>query len=260
MCPCPVSYRMNPVKNNKVVFLVGGKGSRLGSLTTKIPKPMIDIAGTPMLEHIVRHVQGFGFTNFLFKTNYLSEVIERHFGKGDKYGVNIEYLVEQEPLGTGGGLSFLKNETGPVKIVYGDVLFNIDLNKLLSYHKKNKADATLVVFETEHPEDSDILVMQNEKVVSIIHKPGNRKFGNLANAALYIFEPKCFAEIPSTGTYNLDKDLLPRLIEKGFAVYGYKIKDGEYIEDAGTPVRLAKVEQYIMSGKLSFKKGHDTIN
>ena len=117
-----------------------------------------------------------------------------------------------------------------------------------------------MVFETEHPEDSDILVMQDEKVVSMIHKPGSRAFGNLANAALYIFEPKCFAEIPQSGTYNLDKDLLPRLIEKGFSVCGYKINDGEYIEDAGTPERFAKVERYITSGKFSFKNGYDTIN
>lgn len=241
-------------KNNNIksVFLVGGKGTRLGSRTLRVPKPMLKIAGAPMLEHIVLHMRGFGFTNFLFKTQHLSDVIEDYFGDGSKYGANIKYFIEQEPLGTAGGLSVLKDETNPVIVIYGDVLFNINLDKLLQYHRENRADVTLSVFETKHPEDSDILVMEDEKVVRMIHKPGSQKFGNLANAALYIFEPKCFADIPESGAYNLDKDLLPSLINKGFNVCGYKMKTGEFIEDAGTPERFKRVERHIELGMFPF--------
>lgn len=238
------------LSNIKAVCLAGGKGERLGALTKNIPKPMVQIAGKPMLEYIVRHIQSHGLTDFIFKTHHLSHVVEKYFKSGEHIGVQIQYLVEPEPWGTAGGLRFLKDEKNPVLIAYGDVLFNIDLHKLIQFHRASAADATLVVFETEHPHDSDIVIMEGEKIARMIRKPGSSEFGNLAGAALYMIEPRCFAHIPEDGAYDLDVELLPLLIEKKYRVCGYKTN--EYIEDAGTPERLQKVTNDIASGRVFY--------
>lgn len=230
----------------KVVFLAGGKGTRLGSLTDKVPKPMVRIAGKPMLEYIVRHVRGQGFTDFLFKTHHLSEVIEDYFGSGERFGARIRYFVEPEPWGTAGGLGFLRNEKFPVLVVYGDVLFNVDLARLMAFHFEQKAQVTLTLYKPDHMKDCDVVVLDGKRITRMIRKPQDPMPGCLANAAIYVIAPECFWMIPDRGPFDLDTDFLPQLIRDEFLAYGYRTD--EYIEDAGTLERLQRVTNDIASG------------
>ena len=240
-----------------VVVLVGGLGTRLGEKTKNTPKPMIEIAGAPMLEHTVKHIKACGFSRFLFKQHYLPEIAERHFGDGSQHGADIAYITFEENLDTAGGLSHLKDESSPIFVIYGDELFDIDPNRLLAFHHKRKSDATLLVFETTHPKDSDIVTMDGTRVVDTTYRPNDPSLGNLANAALYVFEPLCFGEIPEMGAFDFGRELIPLLIKKGYNVHGYKLQPDEYMEDAGTPDRFKKVEQDILSGTLTFKKEYN---
>ncbi len=235
--------------DTKVVIISGGKGTRLSSLLDQVPKPMIQIGEKPLLEHLVLHSIRCGFTQFLLKVGYLSEKIQNYFEDGKAFNCKIEYYVEKELLGTCGGLNFLQYEKKPVIVIYGDTLININLLKLLEYHNKKKAQATLVVHESDHPEDSDIIITDNNnQVINLIHKPGTDQFGNISNAALYVLNPECFSEIPQNGVWDFAKNLIPRLIKQQYKIFAYPTE--EYIKDIGTVKRYKEVQEDLRQGKV----------
>jgi D,D-heptose 1,7-bisphosphate phosphatase len=220
----------------KSVVLAGGKGERLGG---DVLKPMIKIAGKPMLTRIIDNAKKYGFKDFIFKTGHMSNVIETYYGDGKYHDCRITYLVEKELLGTAGGLRHLANERMPIIILYGDVITNIDLRKLLHYHLTTSSQATVVVHESKHPEDSDVVIMNEDIIERIVHKPGSRDYGSITNAAILVLNPECFG-LTTGDKMDFGKDLLPLLIEKKFRVHGYFTD--EYIVDVGTPERLREVE------------------
>jgi len=237
------------VYNNKIVILAGGKGTRLQGLLQELPKPMIDINGKPLLAHLIEHSRKQGFNNYLLKTNYLSEKIENYFKDGKKLNVNIDYFIEDQPLGTAGGLKFLAKEKLPVIILYGDVYINFNLEKLLQYHIQINSQATLVVHKSNHPEDSDVVVLDDKlRVVDMIHKPGNKDYGNITNAAIYVLNSECFSEIEDSFC-DFGKDILPKLIKLKYRVYGYK--SDEYMKDIGTIKRYNEVIEDIKFKKIN---------
>lgn len=240
---------MHTFEDIKVLVVSGGKGTRLSTILEEIPKPMISILGKPLLERLLLHAKKYRLKKFLFKTGYLSEKIESYFGNGRNYNCKIEYLIEKELLGTCGGLNFLKNEKNPVIVIYGDTLININLIKLLKYHYSQNAQVTLVVHESDHPEDSDIVVRNDDgQVIDIIHKPGSNQFGNISNAALYVINPECFSEIPEKGVWDFGKNLIPKLIAKKYKIFAYLTT--EYIKDIGTVKRYNEVLDDITHGKV----------
>lgn len=232
----------------KTVILAGGRGMRLASLTGQVPKPMVGLEGKPLLFHILKHSQRYGFHIFLFKTGYMSDQIESYFRDGKGFNCEIKYLVETQPLGTAGGLSFLEREPDPVLVLYGDVVTNVNLRRLVEFHRARQAQATLLIHRSDHPEDSDVVVVdKNYRIQKIIHKPGNKNYGNITNAALYILNPECFSSIPDM-PFDFAKDLFPRLLEAGFNILGYHTD--EYIKDVGTTKRLEEVENDVEEGKV----------
>lgn len=236
-------------ENSKIVILSGGKGTRLSALLDDIPKPMIQINQKPLLEYLVIHSRKYGFKNILFKTGYLSEKIKSYFGKGEKYGCTIEYFDEKELLGTCGGLNFLSNEKEPIIVIYGDTLLNVNLTKLLKYHYDKKSQATLVVHQSDHPEDSDIIISDKDNnVIDLVHKPGSKMYGNISNAALYVLNPECFSHIPTNDRFDFAKDLIPDLLKRKYRVFSYYTED--YIKDIGTTKRFEEVNIDIQKGKV----------
>ncbi len=237
-----------PFDKIKTVIMAGGKGTRLYPLVQDIPKPMILIQNKPLIHYIINNSRKWGFSQFLLKLCYMPEKITSYFRKNSYFGGKMDYFVETEPLGTAGGLKFLEKEENPVFILYGDVMLNVNLKKMLKYHLSIGADATLLIHKSKHPEDSDVVILgEDYKIQKIIHKPGSKDYGDITNAALYIFNPICFSFI-SEGKSDFGKDIIPDLINKGMKVYGYYTE--EYMKDVGTVERIKEVEEDIINGKV----------
>ncbi len=236
----------------KAVILAGGKGTRLASLTKEIPKPMINVGDKPILEHQIELLKEFGITDITIITHYLSEVIENYFGNGGKFGVDISYFREEEPLGTCGGIKEIEdNLTEDFLIFYGDVMLNMDLDRLISFHYAKKSACTLVLHPNDHPYDSDLVEVNSENRITAFHSKPHEKgkyFRNLANAAIYIMSPKILRYIGKGKKADLAKDLFPSLLDKEM-FYGYIT--AEYQKDVGTPKRLEEVNKDYKSGKIA---------
>ena len=181
-------------KKNKVVLMAGGMGTRLMPLTENTPKPMLKVGDKPILHIIVNKFKECGYTNFVMCLNYKSKVIQDYFGDGKKFGVEIEYIVEEQRMGTAGALSLLNDKLKePFFVMNGDLLTNLDFEKMLDFHIKCESKATMCVrgYNIEVPYGE--VKLENEKLLSIVEKPVHKIF---VNAGIYILEPECIDLIP----------------------------------------------------------------
>jgi len=237
----------------KVVIIAGGKGTRIASVTNEIPKAMIPVNGKPVVEYQVELAKRYGFVELIFIIGYLGEQIEEYFGDGSKWGVNISYYKETQALGTAGALAYLKEDLQEDFFVfYGDTVMDIDMERMLNFHKKNNSDATLFVHPNDHPYDSDIVEVDEAGLVTkICNKPHPEGFisRNLVNAALFIFSSNVLDYIEPGVKSHLEKDILPQCLEAGLKLYGYI--SPEYIKDMGTPESYKKVCDDVISGKVA---------
>ncbi len=237
----------------KVVIIAGGQGTRIASVNSEIPKSMIPIAGKPVIEYEIELARRYGFTDFLLIIGYLGDQIERYFGDGSKWGINIEYYHEEKPLGTAGALGFLKDKlTDDFFVFYGDTVTDFDMPAMLDFHKSKQADATLFVHPNDHPYDSDIVDLDADcRVRGILTKPHPEGFvsHNIVNAALFIFSPKVLDMIEPGVKSHIEKDVLPRCMRNGMRLFGYT--SFEYIKDMGTPDRYEAVCSDVIGGKVA---------
>lgn len=172
-------------KEEPFIIMAGGYGKRLMPYTKNIPKPMIKINKKPILEHIILRAKDQGFVNFYILTYYLSSKIERYFGDGSFWGVKIKYIKEDEPLGTAGGLFFLRKEVNSNFVVSnGDIITNINYDDFLSFHKKIKSDATIGVKVMERKSRFGVVDVKGHKIQKIFEKPKENYF---INSGIYIF-------------------------------------------------------------------------
>jgi NDP-sugar pyrophosphorylase family protein len=230
----------------KLFINVGGKGTRLGSLTQDVPKPMIPIHGKPVLEYLVMWAKANGMTDIVMLSGHLHEVIEDYFGDGEKFGVKISYSVESKPLGSGGAVRNARAYVdGTCCLISGDVICNINLSKMMKSHRTSKgAVMTILVRESDHPHDSDILkVDDNNRVVKFIGKKEDHTgSGNLANAGLFIIEPEVF-DFMDDECFTFETYLFPKLLDAGMYLNTYIAN--EYFFDMGTPERLEKAKKIL---------------
>ena len=235
----------------QAIILAGGKGTRLGALTQEMPKPMIEIAGKPILEHQILLCKRYGITQFIFIVNHLHASISSYFGKGEKWGITIDYYIEEMPLGTVGGIKAIESRlTETFIVLYGDVMVNMDLQRLLAFHRSNQSDATLVLHPNDHPYDSDLAaVNKDDKIMAFFSKPhdANTYYQNLVNAGLYVFEPLVLKYLQANQKADFGKDIFPQWVNT-LQMYGYNTT--EYLKDMGTPNRLQKVTDDYISGKI----------
>ncbi len=176
------------IRENLVVIMAGGLGSRLAPMTNDCPKPMLRVGGKPILETIIEKFLERGFQNYCLAVNYKAEMIMDHFGNGSKYGCNIEYLHEDQPLGTAGALSLLPTRpTVPIIVINGDVLTKVDYNHLLSFHHEHNAKATMCVREYGIQVPYGVVVVDDHHFVSIEEKPVHKFF---INAGIYVLNPE----------------------------------------------------------------------
>ena len=236
----------------KVVIIAGGQGTRIASVNSEIPKAMIPIGGKPIIEYEVELAKRYGYTDFLFIIGYLGDQIESYFGDGSRWGVHIDYFRETKPLGTAGALGLLRDYlTEDFFVFYGDTVMDIDLHRMVEYHRTKHADATLFLHPNDHPYDSDLVDLDHEgSVRHFYHKPHPEGFvaHNIVNAALFIFSPSVLEHIVPGEKCHIEKHVLTRCLEAGKSLYGYVT--AEYIKDMGTPDRYYSVCEDVASGKV----------
>jgi mannose-1-phosphate guanylyltransferase / phosphomannomutase len=228
----------------KAIILSAGKGTRIMKLNSSIPKPLIEVAGKPMIIWNIELLKRYGVKDIAINTHHMADKIKEYLGGGEKFGVNLRYSYEPELLGTSGALNNFKNFLyEKFFVLYSDIISNMNLESLINFHEGKKSLATLVIHETDHPEDSDIVKIDEDwKIKDVFYKPGSSKYGNFASSALYVFEPEIFDFIHKGKSYFI-RDVLPEAIKQGKPIYGYPTK--ELIEDAGTPERIVKIEKIL---------------
>ena len=234
----------------QLVILAGGKGTRLG--LTDVPKPMCEIDGIPLLERQIDLAKSYGVTEIFLLEGHLAHVISDYFGDGAKWGVKINHIVEETPLGTAGGLTLIKNQLSDrFMLWYGDVVMDFDVSTMQKFDKEHQGIATLLVHPNNHPYDSDLLEVKDNKVIAFHPKPHNEGeiYHNLVNAAVYILSPEIFKYIEDGKTQDYGKDIFPKLLANNECIYAYR--SAEYIKDMGTKDRLPQICADVACGKVA---------
>lgn len=204
---------------NSAVIMAGGKGTRLLPITENIPKPMIPVAGRPILERLVLHLVGCGITRIYLSVNYMSEIIVNHFGDGNRFGCDIIYLHETEELGTGGSLSLLPAiPTDPILVLNGDLVTQLDFASMLAFHTASGSSATIGYRPYTHQVPFGCLDIQNKLVIAIQEKPILERS---VNAGIYVLSPSVLELVPSK--FFPITDLFQTLLDRGDKVGSYEI-------------------------------------
>ncbi len=247
---------MNSFRDTQVIVVAGGRGTRLAPLTDTVPKPMVEVAGKPILEHTLNHFASFGFRKFILCLCYLPEKIEDYFGDGSKFGLQIEYGYEDpnEPLGSAGAVSLVeKHICGSFFVTYADILRHLDLIDLWSFHKGNGGLATLALHSSQSilPRSKILFDKKSKKIEGFIEHPTPDQVTERpvwANGSLYLFEREIFDHLPYGKKFDFGSDIFPLLLKEGKSIYGYPNDD--YLIDIGTLEKLHLAEDDIKSGKL----------
>jgi len=221
-----------------MVIMAGGKGTRLRPHTENCPKPMLPVAGKPMLEHIIYRAKSQGFGRFLLSLNYLGQMIRDHFGNGSAHGVEIAYVEESEPLGTAGALSLIQPRPESAFVVTnGDVLADIDYRELIEYRERHDAHGVMAVRMYEWANPYGVVQMRGVDIMGFAEKPISRSH---INAGVYAFAPSvldylmhhCYCDMPT---------LFDRLREAGHRTVAYPMHEPWL--DVGRPDDLKRAHQ-----------------
>ncbi len=203
------------------VIMAGGQGIRLRPVTEHIPKPMITVAGRPILERLVLHLVGFGIRRIYLSVQHLGHIIENHFGDGSRFGCSIRYLREKEPLGTGGALSLLKQKPAdPLLVMNGDLVTQADIADLLQFHQTGGYAATMAIRRYGHQVPFGCIEVKGGRVVRLEEKPVLERF---VNAGIYVLKPELLAGIPR-GFFPIT-DLFSSCLAKKIPVGAFEIKE-----------------------------------
>lgn len=225
-------------KDNIVVLMAGGMSTRLRPLTNDCPKPMLQVGGKPILETILTTLAQFGFYRFYISINYLAGQIKNHFGDGSKWGVQIQYLQEDDSMGTAGCLSLLPKEIKqPLIVMNSDLLTKVDFNQLLSFHHEHQTLATMGVREFDYTVPYGVCKLDKEYVIDIIEKPTNKLF---INAGVYVLDPQVLPFIPANSYFDMPS-LFSLLIKNKQQVCAFPIR--EYWLDIGQLADFERAHQ-----------------
>ena len=222
----------------RAVILAGGKGRRLLPYTTVIPKPLMPVGDRPILDIIIRQLKQYGFSRVTMAVGYLAELIEAYFSDGNKYGIKIDYSREDEPLGTIGPLCQIDGLDKTFLVMNGDVLTNLDCSKLVDFHKKNRAVATIATYNKKVKIDLGILEMNEDfRLKQYIEKPTLKYHVSMG---IYVFEPEIISLIEPNGYLDFP-DLVQSLIKAGKKVIAFPF-DGYWL-DIGRQEDYARAQE-----------------
>lgn len=225
---------VSDVSNVDAVILVGGKGTRLRPLTLSAPKPILPTAGLPFVTHLLSRIAAAGIKHVIMSTSYQPGVFREEFGDGSEFGLEIEYVIEDEPLGTGGGIANvsdnLRHDT--VMVFNGDVLSGADVGELVGYHHSSEADLTLHLVRVSDPRTFGCVPTDNGRVTAFVEKTQDPPTDQI-NAGCYVFKREMIERIPRGRAVSVEREVFPALLSDGITMCGYV--DSSYWRDMGTP-------------------------
>lgn len=246
----------------KAVIMAGGKGTRLASITkNEIPKPMVELNGKPLLKWQIEQLRRYGINDITLMIGFLGEVIEKYFG------ASVKYVREEKPLGSAGALYYLRNKDNAVGgaesgasddtfvLLMGDLFFDIDFNRMIKFHKEKGALVTLLAHPNAHPQDSDLIITDEDGRVTGFDSKHNVRdyfYDNLVNAGIFIMDKRVLEYIKKPEKMNLENDLLAHLInDTDEKIYAYRTP--EFVRDVGTPERIEATARDLESGLIPGK-------
>lgn len=220
-------------KTNRVILMVGGLGTRLRPLTENIPKPMLKVGNKPILQTIIEKFAEYGYTNIVMCVNYKSHIIQDYFGDGSSFGVNIEYILEEQRMGTAGALSLLNEKpTESFFVMNGDLLTNVNFEHLHDFHIANNSMGTMCVREYDFQVPYGVVNIKDSKIISIEEKPIHKFF---VSAGIYMLSPEILDYIPKSVFYDMPT-LFEQIINANKNVISFPLR--EYWLDIG------RIEEY----------------
>ena len=234
----------------KALILAAGYGTRLEPLTLAVPKPMVPIVNLPTMQHNLELLKRHGFCDIVANVHYYPEQIENYFGDGFNFDVNLSYSYEKELLGTAGGVKYMARQISRINetflVLSSDALTDINLNKLVEYHKNKKALITIALAKISDVREFGVVLQDSdERIVGFQEKPKPEEaLSNMANTGIYVFEPEVLDMLPD-GFYDFGKQLFPMLVKERAPIFGYRMV--EYWSDVGG------LEKYIHSNYDAMK-------
>ncbi len=235
----------------KALFLAGGLGTRLRPITNDLPKPMVPIIGKPLLERNIERLKKYGVDEIVLSTCYKPGKIKDYFKDGSDFGVRINYVTEDVPLGTAGAIKNAQDFFNDTFLVFNaDILSDIDFSEMIRFHKEKGALATIAVTQVENPSAYGVIEHdENGYITAFKEKPKpHESSSKLINAGVYIFEPELLDEIPVGRAVSVERETYPTLLEKGYKIAVYD--KCSYWLDLGTPDKYLKAHKDILEGAL----------
>lgn len=239
----------------QALILAGGKGTRLRPLTVYTPKPIVPVMNRPFLLYQIEILRRAGISDITLSLNYQPGKIEYLLGDGSDYGVKLRYITEPSPMGTAGAYKFAEDAIRETTVVFnGDVLTDLDISKIIEFHKTKKAEATIVLTSVENPSAYGLVETDGEKkVLRFLEKPKPEQIENLTtkniNAGIYVLEPTVLDAIPKGENYSFEYNLFPSLLEDKKAFFAF-VMETEYWRDIGTPESYLAAHQDFIGSKI----------
>ncbi|MDP1809361.1 MAG: sugar phosphate nucleotidyltransferase [Actinomycetota bacterium] len=238
----------------KAVVMAGGEGTRMRPLTSNQPKPMVPVFNKPIMEYIIELLKQHKFNDIVVTLQFMPQMIKNYFGDGADLGVNLSYAVEQQPLGTAGSVKNAQDHLGGTFIVIsGDALTDIDLTKIVEFHKSKRSMVTIALKRVENPLEFGVVITNDQgQIERFLEKPNwGEVFSDTINTGIYVLEPEIFDYIPEGESVDFSKDVFPRVLADGRPLYGCVV-DG-YWCDIGNYEQYVQAHQDIMQGKADLK-------
>jgi dTDP-glucose pyrophosphorylase/predicted transcriptional regulator len=226
------------------VIMAGGYGKRLLPLTEQVPKPMLPVGDRPLLERTIEQLRRSGVREVNLTTHYLPESIIQHFGDGKAFGVRLNYLKEDQPLGTAGGLKLVKKTSGPFLVMNGDILTGVPFHEMVAYHRRKNADITVGVRKYEVQVPFGVVECEDVRIINLREKPIMNFF---INAGIYLLEPSVCDYIPERQRFDMT-DLIQKLLDAGRVVVSFPIM--EYWLDMGRHEDYMQAQEDVRNGRI----------
>ena len=249
----------------QALILAGGKGTRLRPLTVYTPKPIVPVLNRPFLLYQIELLRRANIKDITLSLSYQPDKIEQVLGDGTDFGVNLRFITEPSPMGTGGAYKFAAASIRETTIVFnGDILTDVDISKVVEFHRNKKADATIVLTPVENPSAYGLVETDDEgKVLQFSEKPKAEELSNLTtnniNAGIYILEPSVLDLIPAGENRSFEYNVFPDLLNREKSFYAY-ILDGNYWRDIGNPKSYLDAHHDFLNGKIKNFKVKKSTN